>query len=41
MAPGTDSHGVALDCLLLSTALLGACALQRRDLMQHYTQMFR
>lgn len=41
MVPGSDSHGVALNCLLLSTALLGMCQLQRRDLKQHYAQMFR
>lgn len=41
MAPWSDSHGVALNCLLLSTALLEACALQRRDLAQHYAQTFR
>lgn len=32
---------MALNCLLLGTALLGFCALQRRDLVQHYTRLFR
>lgn len=41
MAPWSDSYGVALNALLLSTALLGVCERQRRDLKQHYTQLFR